>query len=151
MNALTTMIPMSRMIDAALNDTINHAFNPNCDAFGVENQARTASPRADILEGSHEFRIVMDLPGIKTKDLDISIENQLLTVKAERSVDLPEDFESRRRERAGQMAFSRSFTLSNAVEVDQISAQLTDGVLQLVLPKSEKSLPRRIEVKHTVK
>ncbi|MBU8870386.1 MAG: Hsp20/alpha crystallin family protein [Gemmatimonadales bacterium] len=139
MNTLSTMIPMSRMIDAALN---NHF-----EAFGQDDPVHTASPRADILEGAHEFRIVMDMPGIKSEDLDINLENQLLVVKAERKWDIPEEFESRRRERADHTAFSRSFTLSNAVEMDQISAQLNDGVLQLVLPKSEKSLPRRIEIK----
>ena len=139
MNAMTTMIPMSRMIDAALG---NHF-----DALHDENRICTASPRADILEGKNEFRIVLDLPGVKNEDLDINLEGQLLVVKAERKLDIPEEFEPRRRERAGHTAFSRSFTLSNSVDTENISAQLDGGVLQLVLPKSQKSLPRRIEVK----
>ncbi len=139
MNAMNTMIPMSRMIDDALN---NHF-----DACGTKNPAYTASPRADILEGAQEFRIVMDLPGVKSEDLEISLENQLLVVKAERKWDVPEEFEPRRRERAGNASLSRSFSLSTGVEMDKISAQLTDGILQMVLPKSEKSLPRKIEIK----
>ena len=139
MNTLNTMIPMSRMIDAALNS--------NFDALFDQHEACAASPRADILEGDSEFRIVLDMPGIKTEDLDISVENQLLAVKAERKSDIPEEFQSRRRERAGNAAFSRSFKLSNAVDIDNISAKLEDGVLQLVLPKSKKSMPRRIQIK----
>jgi HSP20 family protein len=139
MNTLNTMIPMSRMIDAA--------FGHACQATRDENHSPTASPRADVLEGTGEYRIVMDMPGVKTDDLDISLENQLLTVQAKRSLELPEGFEPRRRERAGNATFSRSFSLSNAVEAENISARMEDGQLWLTLPKSEKSLPRKIEVK----
>ena len=107
MNNLSTMIPMSRMIDAALNS--------HFDAWGDKEHACSASPRADILEGTNEYRIVMDMPGVKSEDLDISLENQLLVVKAERKSGLPDEFEARRRERAGNTTFSRSFTLSNVV------------------------------------
>ena len=139
MNAMTTMIPMSRMFDAA--------FGRHLDTWSEKDHVCTAAPRADILEGEQEYRIVMDLPGVKNGDLDISLENQLLTVKARRELDVPEGFESRRHERAAQTTFGRSFSLSNAVDAENISARLEDGVLQLVLPKSEKSLLRRIEVK----
>ena len=139
MNTLTTMIPMSRMIDAAF----GRSFENSCEA----SQAPTSTPRADILEGDQEYRIVMDMPGVKSADLDISLENQMLVVQAQRNLDIPEGFEARRRERSGHTSFSRSFRLSNAVEAENISARMEDGLLWLVLPKSEKSLPRKIEVK----
>ena len=139
MNTLTSLLPVSRMLDAA--------FRSHVDEWQEEDHAYAATPRADILEGNEEYRIIMDLPGVRNEDLDISLENQTLTVSAERKMEIPEDFHARRRERAGNATFSRSFTLSNAVNVEKITAEFDRGVLKLVLPKSEKSLPRRIEVK----
>jgi len=139
MNSLTSLLPMTRMIDAA--------FRNQTEDWNEEDRAYAATPRADILEGNEEYRIIMDLPGVQNKDLDISLENLTLTVSAERKMEIPEDFHARRRERAGNATFSRSFTLSNAVNAEKITAEFDRGVLQIVLPKSEKSLPRRIEVK----
>jgi HSP20 family protein len=89
----------------------------------------------------------MDLPGVQREDLDLSIEDQTLWVKAERKETVPEGFQARRSERAGRVTFSRTFSLGNAVNAENISAEFKDGVLTISLPKSEKSLPRRIEVK----
>jgi HSP20 family protein len=134
---MNTLLPMTRMLDAALS---------NLDSMDWTAPA-ALTPRADILEGEKEFRIVMDLPGIAAADLEISVENQGLAVKAERRFDVPEGFEARRRERAGNVGFTRSFRLGSGVDTDGISANLVDGVLTLTLPKTEQSLPRRIEVK----
>ncbi|HPF70893.1 MAG TPA: Hsp20/alpha crystallin family protein [Candidatus Krumholzibacteria bacterium] len=134
---MNTLIPMTRMLDAALS---------NLDAMDWTAPA-ALTPRADILEGDKEFRIVMDLPGIAAGDLEISVENQSLSIKAERKFEVPEGFETRRRERAGNVGFTRSFRLGNGVATDGITAKFTDGVLTLTLPKTEQSLPRRIEVR----
>lgn len=134
---MNTLIPVTRMLDAALS---------NLDAMDWTAPA-AATPRADVLEGEKEFRIVMDLPGIAATDLEISVESQTLSVKAERKLEVPEGFEPRRRERAGNVAFTRTFRLGSGVAPDSVEAKLQDGVLTLTLPKTEQSLPRRIEVK----
>ncbi len=134
---MNTLIPVTRMLDAALG---------NLDSMDWTGPA-AATPRADVLEGQKEFRIVMDLPGIAASDLEISVENQSLSVKAERKLEVPEGFEPRRRERAGNVAFTRTFRLGNGVDPESVEARLRDGVLTLTLPKTEQSLPRRIEVK----
>ena len=134
---MNTLIPMTRMLDAALN---------NLDSTDWTAPA-AATPRADVLEGDKQFRIVMDLPGIAASDLEISVENQTLSVKAERKLEVPEGYEPRRRERALNVAFTRTFRLGNGVDADHVEARLQDGVLTLTLPKTEQSLPRRIEVK----
>jgi HSP20 family protein len=104
-------------------------------------------PRTNILEGEQEFRILMDLPGVRNDDLEISIEDQTLTVKAERRFETPEGFKARRSELAGKASFRRSFDLGNGVNVDKIGARLENGILTVTVPKSEKAVPRRIEVK----
>jgi HSP20 family protein len=136
---MNTLFPMTRMLDAALNGQL--------DNWNKADGTPGRTPRADILEGEKEFRVVMDLPGVPHEDLDLSIEDQTLWVKAERTETVPEGFESRRKERAGQVTFSRTFSLGNSVNADGISAEFKNGVLTISLPKSAKSMPRRIEVK----
>ena len=132
---MNTLFPVTRMLDAALNNSWNE---------GDGSVGRT--PRADVLEGDKEFQVLMDLPGVKHEDLDLSIEDQTLWVKAQRTESVPEGFEARRTERTGHVTFSRTFSLGNAVDAGEISAKFSNGVLTITLPKSEKSLPRRIEV-----
>jgi HSP20 family protein len=136
---MNTLFPVTRMLDAAMK-------NP-CNTWNEADGSRGRTPRADILEGEMEFRVLMDLPGVQHQDLDLSIEDQTLWVKAERKESVPEGFEARRNERAGHVTFSRTFSLGKAVDVEGIGAEFKNGVLNITLPKSEKSLPRKIEVK----
>lgn len=136
---MNTLFPMTRMLDAALNNSYN-TWNESDGSVGL-------TPRADILEGEKEFRVLMDLPGVLHENLDLSIEDQTLWVKAERTESVPEGFETRRNERTDRATFSRTFSLGNAVNADDIKAEFKNGVLTITLPKSEKSMPRRIEVK----
>ena len=134
---MNTLMPMTRIFDAAL------ANGQSCDP-------RTdwaLTPRADILESEKEFQIAMDMPGVQSSDLEIEIESQMLKVKARRENSVPEGFENLRRERPGHSNFARNFTLGSSVDADNISAKLDNGVLWMTLPKSDKSLPRKIEVK----
>ncbi len=135
----TLTIPMSRMIEAAMGGKL--------DERQANNKSQNLTPRADIMEGDTEFRIVMDLPGIKAEDLEIQVENQMLNVTAKRSHQIADGFETRRRERMGALTFRRNFNLGNAIDSETIAARLEDGILLLTLPKTETSLPRRIEVK----
>lgn len=134
---MNSLIPLTRIFDAAMTGNLDKSLD----------NVWTMSPRADISEGEREFRIQMDLPGVKADHLEIDLENQTLTVKASRENELPEGFQSRRRERPDTGRFERSFTLGTSVDADNIAAHLDSGVLQITLPKSDKSLPRKIEVK----
>ena len=135
---MTTLFPVTRMLDAA--------FNGNLDTRRHADRCASLTPRADVLEGEKEYRILLDLPGVANDGLDISLENQSLIVKATKAAAIPEGFERRRHERAGEVEFSRTFNLGTAVDSEQISAKLNDGVLQITLPKSAVSLPRRITI-----
>ena len=132
---MNTLFPVTRMLDAALNNS-----------WSESDGSAGRTPRADVLEGEKEFQVLMDLPGVKHEDMDLSIEDQTLWVKAERKESVPEGFEARRSERSGKVAFARTFHLGNGVDLDGIEAHLKDGVLEVALPKSEQSLPRKIEV-----
>ncbi|RKZ19612.1 Hsp20/alpha crystallin family protein [bacterium] len=133
---MNTLHPMTRMLDAL---SQSHAENDR-------GQGHTTTPRADVLEGEKEYRIVLDLPGVGNDDLELNLEHQTLTVKAERSLDVPEGFTSRRAERSDKLAYARTFSLGNGVDMEGIKAALKDGVLEITLPKSQQGLPRRIEI-----
>jgi HSP20 family protein len=135
---MNTLLPVTRMLDA---------LSCGLDSWNPTEADIWHSPRADILEGEKEFRILMDLPGVQNSDLEINVEGQTLTVKAQRPGDVPEGFTLRRHERPGPVSFSRSFTLGSAVDAEGIEAGFENGVLRVSLPKSQRSLPRRIEVR----
>ena len=126
---------MTQVINAAMNHRDANQF------------ACGRSPRADVMEGATEFRVTLDLPGVKQEDLDISLENMTLSVKAKRETEVPEGFALVRHERAAKADFERTFNLGNGVDGSSIEATFENGVLMLTLPKSKQSLPRRIEVK----
>jgi HSP20 family protein len=137
---MNTLFPMTQLIDAAFRTV---------PANGERDGARVwrEMPRADILEGEKDFIIRMNVPGVEAKDLEISLENRVLTVKAERDIEFPEGYKAHRREMPAKISLSRSFNLGDGVEADQIGAKLESGVLTVTLPKAEQNLPRQIEVK----
>ena len=139
---MNSLFPMTRVFDPAF-----HTCSPHRSGNEESDTRSKVTPRADILEGESEFRIMLDLPGVASGDLDISVEDQTLTVKAGRRTEVPEGFQARRNERFSQVDYVRTFTLGNTIEAENIAAGFNDGVLTLTLPKSAKSLPRRIEVK----
>lgn len=132
------MYPITQLLNAAL-DTDTTRCTPM-------NRTELV-PRTNILEGENDFRIVADLPGVRNEDLDISLEDDVLTIKAERDLEVPEGYQPRRREMVGKAVFRRSFTLGTGVDTDNAAARLDQGVLTITLPKSEKAMRRRIEVK----
>ncbi len=130
------MYPIAQLLNAAAES------NTTCRPRNFGTQA----PRANILEGDQDYRIVMDMPGVRNEDLDISLENETLTIKAERNLEVPEGYSSRRHEVTNKVNFQRSFDLGSVVDSEKISAKLDTGILTLTLPKSERSVPRRIVV-----
>ena len=136
---MNTLFPVTRMLDAALSGHL--------DSWNEADGSPGRTPRADILEGEKEFLVMMALPGVLREDLDLSIEDQTLWVKAERKECVPEGYDIRRSERSSHLTFSRTFSLGNVIQFEGITAEFKNGVLTIKLPKSEKSLPRRIQVK----
>jgi HSP20 family protein len=105
------------------------------------------SPVVDIFDKGGEVVIHAELPGIKKEDIDVRVENNVLTLrgKKERKEEVKEEGYFRAERVYG--SFSRSFSLPTSVEVSKIAAEYKDGVLTLHLPKAEEAKPRQIEVK----
>jgi HSP20 family protein len=106
-------------------------------------------PRTDIYEEKDQLVMKTELPGIDKKDLDISLEGDRLTIKAEKKEEVKEDATHHTRERHYGQYF-RSVILPYPVKEDKISATLDNGVLELRLPKGEEIKAKKIEVKAQV-
>lgn len=104
-------------------------------------------PVVDIYDEGNEVVIHAELPGIKKEDIDVRVENNVLTLrgKKERKEEVKEEGYYRTERVYGN--FSRSFSLPNTVDVSKIGAEYRDGVLTLRVPKAETAKPRQIEVK----
>lgn len=105
------------------------------------------SPAADIMEDDNRYTIKAELPGIKKEEVKITINNNILTLKGERKHEKETKGKYTHRTERFYGDFTRSFSLPNEVETEKISADYKDGVLEISLPKSERSKPKEIEVK----
>jgi HSP20 family protein len=102
-------------------------------------------PYADIYETDEALAVVMEMPGVEKKDLDVSLENDVLRVDGRIDFAKYDGMEPVYTEyNVGH--YTRSFTLSNRIDRDGISAQLEDGVLTLTLPKAKAAQARRINI-----
>jgi len=104
------------------------------------------SPTSDIVETKDEIVIKSELPGIQDKDVDIEIENGVLTIKGERKVEKEAEEKGYRRVERSYGSFFRSFTLPPNVEAEKIAATFTNGLLEVHMPKKEGAKPRSIKV-----
>lgn len=109
-------------------------------------ESELLSPRVDIKEEPEQFVIIADLPGINPKDLEISLENNILSIKGVRTIErnLKEENYSKIERFSG--SFYRQFTLPDHVDSDAIKASGKHGVLEIVIPKKERLLPKKISV-----
>ncbi|WP_420128318.1 Hsp20/alpha crystallin family protein [Longimicrobium sp.] len=105
------------------------------------------APETDVIETEREIRVVTEMPGLKRENIDIDIENNVLTIRGEKREQRTEGEQGRwhlAERRYG--TFTRSFVLPRDVDADNIQAAFQDGVLTVTVPKSEKARRRRIEI-----
>lgn len=133
---------------AQLQDRINRVFN---DAYGRSDEGLMTSgswvPAVDIFQnGEHELVLKAELPDVKREDIDITVDNGTLTIKGERKLsnEVKEEHFHRIERRYG--AFSRSFSLPQAIDATRVAADYRDGVLTVKLPMREEAKPRQIKV-----
>lgn len=103
------------------------------------------SPLVDIFETDKEIVLLADMPGVSTDNLDVDLRENILTLSAEVVSGKGENEQDILKEYAVGK-FYRQFTLSEVIDQSRIEAQLTNGVLRLVLPKVEKAMPRKISI-----
>jgi HSP20 family protein len=108
------------------------------------------SPRVDLLEHDQEFVLVADLPGMKQEDIDISVQNNLLTLQGKRVIEHEgpngQNGHGYQYTERASGAFCRRFTLGAAVDAEHITATYKNGVLEVHIPKTAAAQPKRIAV-----
>jgi len=104
------------------------------------------TPAVDIKEEAERFVITADIPGVDPKDVELHMENGILTIKGERPVETQPEREGYKRIERVRGNFYRRFSLPDTANADAISARSQLGVLEIVIPKHQKVQPRRIQV-----
>lgn len=128
-----------------LNDLMNGLFNRDIGHFIGHDDLRHHGPAVNILDSDVGYSLQMLVPGLAKEDLKLQVENDILTISAEKKEVTKEGERFTRRE-FGRPAFSRSFKLPNTVNTSAISAELTNGVLHLTLPRTESAMPKSREI-----
>jgi HSP20 family protein len=105
------------------------------------------APAVDIKEEADRYLLHADIPGVQADDIEVSMDKGVLTIKGERKHESTESKEGYKRVERSHGVFMRRFSLPDGVDGENISASSKDGVLEVVIPKSEPEKPRRIEVK----
>ena len=129
-----------------LQDEINDLFNIDRypEATGLFD--RSISPAIDVLEEDHQFTVICELPGLNQKDLDVSIASNILTIKGEKKDENINKKGKYYKKESWTGNFQRTLSLPASVDPEKISAQLTDGILTITLPKKEEAKTKQITV-----
>ena len=104
-------------------------------------------PSIDLVERENEFEVTVDLPGLKPKQVTVEFKDGALWITGERKEEKEEKDKTYHRIERSYGEFRRVLPLSSAVKDDEIEAKFTDGVLKVLVPKTEEAKTRRIEVK----
>ncbi|HKN76275.1 MAG TPA: Hsp20/alpha crystallin family protein [Candidatus Acidoferrum sp.] len=131
---------------ATLQEQVNRLFGNVLERSVEESNLTSWAPAVDIYETEQELVVKADLPEVDPKDLDIRVENNLLTIRGERKFEKKVNEENYLRVERAYGSFSRSFSLANTVNSEAIKADYQNGVLTLTVPKREEAKPKQIKV-----
>jgi HSP20 family protein len=129
-----------------LQEQINRVFGDVLGRTGEESNLTPWAPEVDIYETENELVVKADLPDVNPQDLDIRVENNILTIRGERKFDTKVSEDNYLRIERSYGSFSRSFSLANSVKSEAIKADYQNGVLTLSIPKREEAKPKQIKV-----
>ncbi len=126
---------------------INRFFNLELDDEDSTIATSAWTPAVDIAEKNDHFLIEADVPGVDPKDIEVSMENGVLTLKGERESEVKEEKEGYTRVERSHGSFYRRFSLPESADPENISAKSSKGVLQISVGKKETAKPKKITVK----
>ena len=134
---------------STLQNEMNRLFNTVFDApatGGNGGTMRRWMPAMDLVETDDHFVLRADLPGLSEEDVNIEVEDRVLTVSGERKAEHEETKEGYHRVERAFGSFSRSLTLPDGVDAEAVSASFDRGVLEIRIPKPEQRKPRKISI-----
>lgn len=142
------MLPVIRK-RSMLPDFVDDFFGREFPGFFTPLERNMTTPAVNILENKDEYRIEVAAPGLDKNDFKIDLENEVLTISAEKEEKHEEGDEKYMRKEFSFTQFSRSFILPDSVAPDKITAQQKEGILTVVIPKREEAKqkpPRQISI-----
>src|ERR1700737_3034453 len=130
-----------------LQDRMNRLFNASFSEGRDESLATSSfAPAVDVYEDEHNITLKIEVPGSDEKDIDVRIENNTLTVHGERKFEKEEKEENYRRVERQYGSFTRTFTLPNTVDYENVQADYDKGLLKVKLAKKAEAKPKQIKV-----
>lgn len=138
----STVNELRREMDRIFNDLIPFSwkFDDSEPTLGYW------TPRADMVETDNEYLLSVDLPGLSKKDIKINYHDNVLTIEGERKEEKKEEHKGYLRNERYYGSFERSFMIPAAITEDKIKATFKDGVLQVTIPKAEKSKRKSVTI-----
>jgi HSP20 family protein len=134
-----------------LHGEIDRLFDTRLGRYGEDSSQLATSdwvPAVDIREEADRYVIHADVPGVDPKDIEVHMEDGVLSIKGERQSESKEEREHYKRVERVRGSFFRRFSMPDTANAEAISAKSKDGVLEIVIPKQEKLQPKRIQVEN---
>ena len=146
MTYLTTRKPIGNLFN--LHNEMGRLFGDLLSSQDSDANAENTSwmPTVDISETEKGFEILAELPGVNENDVNISVTDNLLTIKGEKRAEDKTDDKNFHRVERRYGSFQRSFTLPRQVNTAEIKAGYKDGILTLTIPKAEEAMPTEIQI-----
>ena len=131
-----------------LQDRMNRLFDDAGRPWRTDEPAATTSwsPSVDIFETEGEIVVKAELPGIDRKDIQLNLENNVLSLRGERKFQKETKDDNYHRIERSYGVFSRAFSIPATVDEERIRADYKDGVLKIVLPKKDQAKPKQIKI-----
>ena len=130
---------------SSIQNEVNRLFNSFFDTPVTASERRWL-PAMDLVETDDHFVLRADLPGLSEEDVEIEVEDRVLTVSGERKAEHEDRKEGYHRVERAYGSFTRSLTLPEGVEADAVEATFDRGVLEVRIPKPEQRQPRRVAI-----
>ena len=147
MSAITRRDPFLNL--ANWQEQVNRMFESAFSGRREASALTTWAPAVDIYETENELVLKADLPDMNEKDLDVQVENNMLTIRGERKFEQKVKEDNYLRIERTYGSFSRSFSLPNTISSENIKAEYKNGVLTIEIPKRSGSKPKQVKISVT--
>ena len=137
------LTPFDKMFD----QIVNSQFPEITKTVGVNPMQGTAYPKVNVYEYDDKVGVVAEIPGIDKKNLEVDVEDDVLTIKGSKHGFDEDDSATILRRELKHSAFERKFTLGDSLDGDKVKANFKDGLLSIEIPKKEEAKPKRNFVK----
>ena len=144
---MTLFDEMDRAFDTLMHRGWMHPFREVWPEWARLDSRLDITPRVDVIDRETEILVRAEVPGVDKNDLEVELTGDLLTIKGERKLEETQEEGAFFRSEIARGSFSRTIRLPTAVALEETLAEFKDGVLEIHLPKTEKTERRRIEVK----